>query len=208
MSRSRAAQVLMLAYGVVFYAVTSFAMASTASPSTDPCPPEVDGRYANAEFGFMIDIPPGFKGRWHSGPCARDSDRRCICMTDFGRVIPLSSPPYEPEHHIEVSAGGGARSLTREVNSRLSSLRRRLKGRALQVTSRRRFKLAGLKAERVLVRYRDDVPDVQQVKDFVLALRGGITYYLDLTTREADYERDRNLFNSVLDSFSLREAER
>ena len=41
-------------------------------------------------------IPEGYEGFWNSARCASDAGG-CTCMSDHGRIIPLSHEPYEDE---------------------------------------------------------------------------------------------------------------
>ena len=69
--------------------------------SRELCPDQkvYTGKYRNRFYGFSIVIPAGLKGYWNSARCVKTGEG-CVCMSDHGRVIPLSD-----DAHIEAYAG-------------------------------------------------------------------------------------------------------
>jgi hypothetical protein len=76
-------------------------------------------------------------------------------MSDHGRIIPLSRNRHEPERHIEVYAGFAADldepTVGLEVEKRLGWIRERSR-RGIELRSRSAVALAGVEAERAVVR--------------------------------------------------------
>ncbi len=175
-----------------------------------PCPDTVTwtGKYVNYSYGFSVVIPIGFKGFWNSARCFAGRDG-CTCMSDHGRIIPLSAEPFEPERHIEVFAGYAADldepTVKAEVDKHLQWIRERSRQGSVSVLKQSSMTLAGLKAQRVAVRYYDKKLNQWMVEDFVEALRKrDVEYSVSLRTTEKAYEHDRTTFENVLASFSLR----
>jgi hypothetical protein len=174
------------------------------------CPDTVSwtGRYVNHSYGFIVVIPKNVKGFWNSARCISGPDG-CTCMSDHGRIIPLSAEPYEPERHIEVYAAYAADlddpTVQQEVNKRLDWIRERSRADSVAVLKQSNLLLAGLKARRVVVRYFDKQLNTWMIEDLVEALRGrDIEYSVYLRTREEVYKEDLRVFDSVVDSFRLR----
>src|SRR5215469_12005238 len=69
------------------------------------CPASWPRRRGREPFlRVLVVIPAGLKGLRNSASCVANSDGR-ICLSDRGRIIPLTDEPSEPERHIEVYAG-------------------------------------------------------------------------------------------------------
>jgi hypothetical protein len=179
-----------------------------APTSKDACP-DADrwtGKYTNHSYGFSIMIPERLEGYWNSARCVNGTDG-CVCMSDHGRIIPLTPEPHERDRHIEAYAGYAvdldAPTVAFEVNKRLEYIRQRSRTHSLKIRSRSSLVLASLPAQRVVVRYYDETLKAWVVEDFIEALRNGVEYSLDLRTKEMSYEPDRRVFDSVVESFIL-----
>jgi hypothetical protein len=207
-------QLKMIAVCVLSLLASGLAGAQQAKGVGDPtCPDTVSstGEYVNGSYGFTVVIPKNVKGFWNSARCVSTSDG-CTCMSDHGRIIPLTAEPYEPERHIEVYAGYAADldepSVQGEVDKNLEWIRDRSRNDSVHVLKQSRLLLARLNARRVVVRYFDKQLDTWMVEDFVEALRGrDIEYSIYLRTREADYAKDRTVLDSILASFRLRKLD-
>jgi hypothetical protein len=129
---------------------------ATQPPALDACPDARGwtGRYTNYSYGFSIEIPEHLQGFWNSARCSNGSDG-CVCISDHGRIIPLTAEPHEQECHIEVYAGYAVDvdepSLQFEVAKRLAGIQQRTDGRKVEIRRRSEILLAGIEAERVLV---------------------------------------------------------
>jgi len=181
--------------------------------SAVPCPDTVAwaGKYVNYSYGFSVVIPKGLKGFWNSAVCVPGPDG-CTCMSDHGRIIPLTAEPYEPDRHIEVYAGYAADldepTVKQEVDRRLKRIGKRSREGSLSVLKQSNITLAGLKSQRVVVRYYDNKLNQSMVEDFIEALRrGDVEYSLYLRTSDRAYEHDRKVFDSVIGTFTLRKLE-
>ena len=183
---------------------------SSTSPKKEgaACPDDKawTGKYRNYSYGFTIVIPTGLIGFWNSASCVSHPDG-CICMQDHGRIIPLTPEPSKPERYIEAYADNGADldepTVPEAVKSHLGWIRERSFEKRMQVRKRNGVTLAGLKGERVLVRYYDAKLQAWMMEDFVELLRGGVEYSLYLRTPEKTYEHDRGAFDTVVASFAL-----
>ncbi|HXP46282.1 MAG TPA: hypothetical protein VN810_03335 [Terriglobales bacterium] len=165
----------------------------------------------NYSYGFSVVIPKGLKGFWNSAVCVSGPDG-CTCMSDHGRIIPLTAEPYEPERHIEVYAGYAADldepTVEQEVDKRLGWIRESSREGSVRVLRQSSTTLAGLKSQRVVVRYYDKKLNQLMVEDFVEALRrGDVEYSLYLRTSENAYDHDRKVFDNVIGTFTLRKLE-
>jgi hypothetical protein len=185
----------------------------TASPAADVCPDTVPwtGKYQNHSFGFTIVIPENLKGFWNSARCSAGPDG-CTCMGDHGRIIPLTAEPSEPERYIEAYAGHSADldkpTVAAEVRSHLGWIRERSRNKSIQIRKRSYVRLAGLKGQRLAVRYFDKELKTWFIEDFVELVRlGRIEYSLYLRTREEVYQHDRAIFETVISSFALTSGE-
>jgi hypothetical protein len=205
-----------MAFGLVVLFLLSHAVAGSqqATRVQDAACPDTrswTGRYVNYSYGFTVVIPHNVKGFWNSARCVSGSDG-CTCMSDHGRIIPLSAEPYEPERHIEVYAGYAADlddpTVRQAVNKTLGSIRQRGRADSVTVLKQSNVTLATLKARRVVVRYFDDKLNTWMIEDFVEALRSHhIEYSVYLRTREEAYKRDLRVFDSVVNSFRLRKLD-
>ena len=132
-------------------------------------------------------------------------------MSDHGRIIPLTPEPYEPERHIEVFAGYAVdpdEPTITLVAKRLGHIRRQDKGKDVAILRRSKILLAGIEAERVVVRYYDDESRVWRIEDFIEALQGEVEYSLYIRTGQKSYAQDRPIFDAVVRSFTLTRKER
>jgi hypothetical protein len=132
-------------------------------------------------------------------------------MSDHGRIIPLSHQPYEDERHIEVYASHGAEldepTVANAVAQNLGSIRKRAPRRGLIVRKRLGVTLAGVRGERVVVRYYDKRMQAWLVEDFIELLKDGDEYSLYLRTPRKNYEHDRHIFEVVVASFAFEKPE-
>jgi hypothetical protein len=166
------------------------------------------GKYVNYSYGFSVVIPTGFKGYWNSAACVAAPDG-CTCMSDHGRIIPLTAEPYEPERHIEIYAGYASDldepTVAGEVDRNLKRIGKRSRDGSVSALKQSSVNLGGLKAQRVAARYYDSRLDQWMVEDFIEALRDGdVEYSVYLRTSEGNYEHDRNALESVVSTFKLR----
>ena len=175
-----------------------------------PCPDTVGwtGKYVNYSYGFSVVIPTGFKGLWNSARCVASRDG-CTCMSDHGRIIPLSAEPFEPERHIEVYAGYAADldepDVKAEADKRLRWIGERGREGSVSMLNQSGTTLSGLRAKRVAVRYFDTKLNQWMVEDFIEALRNGdVEYSIYLRTSEKNYGNDRSVFESLVATFKLR----
>jgi len=203
-----------LAVLVLVLASSGLAESRQAKPADEAaCPDAVSstGKYENYSYGFTVVIPKNVKGFWNSAMCVSRADG-CTCMSDHGRIIPLSAEPYEPERHIEVYAGYAADfddpTVQQEVDKHVDWVRERSRENSVTVVSQSNLLLGGLKARRAVVRYFDKKLNAWMIEDTVEALRRrDIEYSVYLRTREEAYKQDVSVFDSVVRSFRLRKLE-
>lgn len=180
------------------------------STQTDPpaCPDQIlsRGKYRNDYYKFSLRIPDGYEGLWNSVRCSGPGPD-CTCMSDHGRIIPLTKEPYAPQRHIEIFAGYPAEAedatVTQQVEEHLSWIRERSADNTMTILHHSRMKLAGVPAERVVVRYYDQSLQRWWREDRVESLRNGVAYMLYLRTSEETYPQDRSVFQAVLTSFAF-----
>ena len=185
----------------------------TKSGGDAACPDTVPstGKYENYSYGFTVVIPKNVSGFWNSARCVSAADG-CTCMSDHGRIIPLSAEPHEPEHHIEVYAGYAVDlddpTVQQEVDKHLDWIRERSRENSVTVLSQSNLRLGGLMARRAVVRYFDKKMNAWMIEDVVEALRRrDIEYSVYLRTREDAYKQDVHVFESVVNSFRLGKLE-
>lgn len=181
-------------------------------PQQESCPDTVDtiGRYVNGSYGFSIVIPEDLRGTWNSARCVGGKDG-CVCMSDHGRIIPLASDSAERDHWIEAYAGFATDidepTSEEAVKKRLEWIRERSRKGSVSVLNRSSIVLAGLKGQRVVVRYYDRETRRMMMEDFVELLRGrkevDVEYSLYLRAPVATYRRDKASFEAVLRTFEL-----
>jgi hypothetical protein len=172
----------------------------------EPCPDETLSRgfYRNRSYGFAITIPKSLTGLWNSARCSSVGGN-CVCMSDHGRIVPLTPEPYEPERHVEVYAGYAMdpddSTALSNAQARVAGLRQ--KGRKHSVSVRGPFKIAldGVDARRARVRYYDENLRRWTIEEFVEAVKDGVEYSLYLRTSDVGYRRNRIFFYQVLNSF-------
>lgn len=176
------------------------------------CPDTVEwtGKYVNYSYGFSVVIPEGFKGVWNSARCVAGPDG-CTCMSDHGRIIPLSSGNAKLERYIEIYAGYAAEldepSVKAEVEEHAKWIKERSREGSVSVLKQSTMLLARLNAERVVVRYYDKKLDSWMIEDFVETLRwGDVEYSVYLRTTDQEYEHDRQILERLLGSFALRRS--
>ena len=177
---------------------------STADPNENACPDTHawTGKIENHSYNFAFVIPKHLEGFWNSAACVADDKGVCqACMSDHGRIIPLSSLPYDAERHIEVYAGHIMEEDADNVAQRITWIRER--GRNLQVLRRSKLRLSGMKADRVVVRYLDNKQKQWMVEDFIESRSDRFDFSLYLRTPEVYYRADRPVFETVIASFAL-----
>lgn len=182
----------------------------------DSCPDTLDtqGKYVNVSYGFSIVIPDDLRGVWNSARCVGGKDG-CVCMSDHGRIIPLGTNSKEPDHWIEAYAGFATDidepTSQQEVKKRLEWIRERSRKGSVSVLKRSSIVLAGLKGQRVLVRYYDVESKRLMMEDFVELLRDrkqvDVEYSLYLRAPVAAYKQDKAIFEAILRSFALTECD-
>ncbi len=170
------------------------------------------GKYENFSYGFSIVIPEGYEGFWNSARCVNDKkDGSCVCMSDHGRIIPLSSEPYEPERHIEVYASHGAElddpSVVEGVAHWLKYLEERSAKHTLSVREQAQIILDGVRGQRVVVRYYDKQLQKWFVEELIEVFKNGDEFTLYLRTPRDSYKHDKSIFEGVMASFAFRSAE-
>ena len=129
-----------------------------------------------------------------------DSDG-CTCMSDHGRIIPLTDEPYEPERRIEVYAGYAAYLDESTVKGEVDTLAYRVSTKEarrvlLAFVKQSATTLAGLKAQQVGVRYHDRKLNPWMVEDFLGKHSGGKTKSTPLTCER------RNKIINMTEKFS------
>jgi len=163
-------------------------------------------KYENTSYGFTITIPEGFQGFWNSAPCTSDAEG-CTCMSDHGRIIPLSQKPYEHERHIEVFASHGADldepTVAQAIAQHLKWIRKRARRHGLMVRKRLGVTVDGVRGEHVVVRYYDKRMKAWLVEDFIELLKDGSEYSLCLRTPRKNYEHDMQIFDVLVASFTF-----
>lgn len=192
--------------------VETHSVGQSQSATQSVCPDEVDttGKYVNYSYGFSINIPAGLKGTWNSARCVARNDG-CVCMSDHGRIIPLSERQNDTDHWIEAYAGFATDvdkpALKDAVDKRLDWIRDRSSAGSVSLLRRSDIKIDGIKARRVVVRYRDKESGRWMIEDFVEALRGragvDVEYSVCLRSPVDSYERDKPIFNQLLSTFGL-----
>ena len=200
-----------LALGLAVALGSSGAAAGHGSPveagggaPDEPCPHEIasTGTYRNRDYGFSIVIPPGLNGYWNAAVCAKTSEG-CVCLGDHGRVLPLAPESHGSGRYIEVYAGFDIEDRAEQVRSRVDRIQERGRQNSLVDISRRALRLAGLRAQRIAVRYYDKKLDRGMAENFVQAKRSSLEYSLYVRTPVETYQRDRKTLEEVVRSFTL-----
>jgi hypothetical protein len=162
--------------------------------------------YVNHSYGFSIFIPNGLAGLWNSARCV-SQDNECTCMSDHGRIIPLSKRTHGPDRQIEAYADYSSEpesgTVTEAVTSELTAIRQSSMAGTMTVLRRKEVKLGGLDARRIAVEYRDKRSKNRMVEDFIDAIRENVRYLVYLRTPEQGYARDRIAFDQIVGSFTL-----
>lgn len=171
------------------------------------CPDTVPstGKYENGSYDFSIVIPKSFKAYWNSARCVPDGDD-CVCMSDHGRIIPLTAEPYEPERHIEVYAGYTLEpdaTIQDEVNDRIKAIRKAAARGSVTIRRRSKLTIAGLAAERAVVHYYDPTLKKTMIEDFIETRYANASYSLYLRTPAKAYTADAKIFEAVTESFTV-----
>jgi hypothetical protein len=172
------------------------------------CPDEIPwtGKYIDYDYGFSIVIPAGLQGFWNSARCAKQG-HECTCMSDHGRIIPLSTRTDGPDRQIEAYADYGAElesgTVSEAMASNMQSIRDRSEANRVEVLRKHVTKLDKLSAERYVVRYSDKRSNIWMIEDFAEAMGNGVRYMLYLRTPESTYTQDRPLLERIISSFRL-----
>lgn len=181
---------------------------ASTSPTIEECPDTHawTGKYKNRSYGFSIVIPEGYEGFWNSARCVSGPEG-CTCMSDHGRIIPLSHEPYEDERHVEAFASHGAEldepTVTQAVAQHLRRIGEHSRKHSLAVRKRTVVIVAGVRGERVFVTYFDERMNAWLVEDFIELLKDGDKFSLYLRTPRKYYEYDRHIFEVVIASFAF-----
>ena len=189
------------------------ALAQPSNPRADnsvSCPDDhpYTGLRENWTFGFTIVIPENLKGHWNSAACHKGSDG-CTCMGDHGTLIPLVTGAQDFGRQIEFYAeldSSDEHNLARLVTKWLRSPRESAREHT-KIQKRTSYRLGGLNAERVVIRYYDPGLKAWYIEDFVVALRDGTVYTPYLRTLPMNYAQDLLLFNRILATFTLTKGE-
>ena len=158
------------------------------------------GAYANG-YGFRITLPPGLHG------CPNSP----VGMSDHGVAIPLDAARTRV---IEAYAGYNAtpyRNVHRAVSATLAFMGEYAECRPWVLLSRRRTRLGGLAAERVVLRCGPRGSGTALIHASTEALRRvtagaapSHTYSVSLSTTAEHYSEDRALLRQVLASWQTR----
>jgi hypothetical protein len=177
--------------------------ASEISGPPEPCPDEIPstGRYENSTYGFSIVIPKGLDGLWNSPGCRQDTDG-CTCMSDHGRVIPLTPEPYEPDRAVEAYTGwnDAEETPTSAALARRNIEFNREQG-PLRLERLRPFTLDGRAATRLVAHVRPTKLKEPMVSDVIALVDDGVEYILTLWTPEAHYAEDHVVFEAMAASW-------
>ena len=201
---------LLIALAAIAWACQSqFDATSRKSPAVkDTCPDSVasTGKYTNNSFGFSVTIPKQLRGFWNSARCSDESDG-CICMSDHGRTIPLTSESLHRERYIEIYAGYVAdlndTTVSSEVAKQIETIRQESLPHPIAISKQIDITLAGIPAKRAVVRYYDRTPKGWLIEDLIESLHGEVEYVLYLRTPEDSYPHDRPILDRVVGSFVL-----
>jgi len=180
----------------------------SAPATVEQCPDAHgwSGRYENLSYSFTITIPEGYEGFWNSASCSGDAEG-CTCMSDHGRIIPLSHQPYEHERHIEVFASHGGdldeSTLAQAMAQHLKWIRKRAQGGNFIVRKRLGVTVDRVRGERAVLRYYDKRMKAWLVEDFIELLKDGDEYSLYLRTPRKNYKHDRQIFNGLIGSLTF-----
>jgi hypothetical protein len=153
----------------------------------------------HSSFGFSLQIPPGLTGCLNS-PAG---------LQRHGVIIPLDSGANTS--WIECYTGYADYStVTKALDFWIRTAEAKREG--LTVLSRKRAKLAGLPAERVVLAYKNASDQLERKKEMIASLRvvknsqGGeitIEYLADLETTASRYAVDRRTYEKLLSSWKL-----
>jgi hypothetical protein len=167
------------------------------------------GKYQNFSYGFSMVVPEGYAGFWNSARCVSGTDG-CVCMSDHGRIVPLSHKPYEKERHMEVYASHGAEldnpTVAAAVAENLSSIRKRSRRHTLMIRRRKRVSVAGTRGQRVLVRYYDKQLGAWLLEDFIKLINNGDEYSIYLRTSVKNYKHYKCILDKIARSFTFTES--
>jgi hypothetical protein len=162
----------------------------------ETCPAR--GRYVNA-YGFSVTLPDGLKG------CPNSP----VGMSDHGVEIPLDP---QRQRVIDVFASYNVllhETVAEAVTDDLDSFRENAELTAVKLVSRTSFRLGGLAAERLVLRYRVKATGMEMISDSSSALRSVIkasaepshAYRVSLTTPANRYAADRLVLEQILASW-------
>jgi len=149
----------------------------------------VEGRYANATYGYAVKAPPGRVGHVSPAPAPNHG---------FGVVL-----SWTPRAYLYVD--GSYESLEGSTLEEQSARFVRADAQRVLWTRSTKARLGGLDAVRYVARY--ECPGLQGVyiTDEVRALSrdGGTVYTVALLTTAERYHADRKAFEAMVRSFSL-----
>jgi hypothetical protein len=171
----------------------------------EPCPDEIEwkGKYRNYSYGFSIVIPAGRKGYWNSAKCVEDEKERCICMSDHGRIIPLSE---NRDDYIEAYAGyalGEDFSFPNYEKQQINYLTEQKGVYSVKLLKSKSMRLSNLKARRFVISFIED--NQTKIMDRVIAysFSRNIEYSLILNTFENNYKQHSLEFDFLINSWKL-----
>ena len=163
------------------------------SPGFDaPDMPRFEKHYANAQYLYSVDLPPGLVAHGPADPAP-----------GHGVGIVLS---WEPRAYLNVD---GTYDAIEWKTSRAAAKQllawKRAESTAVLAQKQSTARLGPLHAVRLVVRHRcAKLPDVY-VDDDVVAIdaKQGIVYQVSLTTTEPRYARDKALMDAMLASWRM-----
>jgi hypothetical protein len=165
----------------------------------EPCPDEkaYTGKYRNQHYGFSITIPMGLKGYWNSARCVQ-TDEGCICMSDHGRVIPLSEAA-----HIEAFASYETLEWSPRdyEKNEIANVKKREGIEGVRVLRSKGILLGNIEALRLAIQFSEKNKSV--IEDRIIAVHKGVEYELILYTLADRYQTDRETFEKVIASWKL-----
>jgi hypothetical protein len=166
-----------------------------------PCPDQKAwaGKYRNYTFGFTVVIPAGLKGYWNSAACVPEGND-CVCMSDFGRFIPLSGDGAfivaGAEHQIESDE-----TVTGLEQRELASLRERKGVEKVKVIRSVWFRLGKLNARRFSAQFIEKNQTL--LTDHIVSLHNGVEYELVFQAPVNKAKQGKRAFEKIVASWRL-----
>jgi hypothetical protein len=195
--------------GVAARAVVVAAAPPKAEADFDGYGSAVGGLYTNDVYGFSVEVPEGMLGFTATAPAPDhgfgvDLDRPRSC----GWMRPSEGFP-KSYLYVDGSYNSGDAETLDELARHVLGYVKTDEGTSVKVVGRRRTRLGGLPAVRLVVEYTAD--GVRVVDDTVLAFRNGeggdVVYTVGLTAPAASYDEHRRVLDSARQTFRLRPLE-